>query len=1343
MAGSLYDLVVNVSTSTASLETGLARVGDILNRQTQQWQRAVSGVSTAFAALGVSLSAAAFAGGIKSVIDFADSLNDLSKRTGIAVETLGGLGYAAKQNGVELETVAKGTQKLAQNMADAAAGGKQTEAAFASIGVQVKNLDGTLKPLDATLFSVADKFASYADGPEKAALATELFGKAGAQLIPLLDEGGEKLRALVDEYQRYGGITTETAQRADLFNDTLSKIQLISGSLFREIASALLPTLQKLADLFLDAKTKGEGFSGVAQGIVVVVKGLGIAAIGVVEAFKAVGTSIGAIAAAFGQVISGDFKGALATLKLGFGDVTASVSAAIERAKSVWSAGTADMAATSLSAGSKISAPIVKASKDAADGAKAMAEAIKRLTGPLNDLVVGLQREGVELKAQLSSLQLYGQETRETESATVEFDLTLGKLATTYQTLLAINPALALGFAEVARAQAVQNDATKVAIDVEKEYIETRKRYVESLVQGLDAIDQEIRSERERSSALGKTRAEVIDLAIAQIQANDVTRTVLEVGAEEIRQQDLKIAKLRELRGVVASNDAQEAARRSYQETFDYIDNLGREAFAALTGSGENAAKRIAEVLKTQILGALYKIAIQPFVVQIAASISGQAAPGSGIASGIPGLGGGGGLGGLGNIAGSLAPSLFGAGSAGAAALGAGFTAGIETLSIAASAGTAAIGGMGAALGAFAAVAGPVAVAIGAAYLIADSLGAFERGGLKGGGSASAGDVSLGRFFTPEDADETVQKVVDTISATYTSVAQSLGASLTATFGLGFDTDPKGTADNRISSATLVGGNVVRSVSDLGVGRDDAELTAALATEAQRSLLAALQASNFPTYLANIFDSVDAATATTEQINGIIATAQAMKLAVDTVAGLGGALSELQPEQIQGLVEAFGGLDRLTQGFAFLTENFTTQADKIASATDKLNAGFAALGQAVPASHADFLALVDSLVAAGDAAGAASLVALAPLFIQVAGTADQAAAALASAAKATTEFTDAAAELVPALTGHTPRDFIDEQKQIWADRLDSLQTLASQGVTFADQLGLAVTLTGSQIDTIQSKIDAVNAKEIAGTVTALDRSNLQYIFLPAIKQAQAANAIAVKELARFTVLTAQFDAARAEQLLGLEQWYAEQQSIFAGNADALAAAQSIFDTKWKAVVDGVTTGVDGTIDQLGRLKQSIADYLKGLVVSDIAPFSAKQKLAQARAALDAEITLAATGDTKALGDVTQFMDTFLKLDREFNKSNDVFAADFNYYTQKLADIAGVQTTGEPLNAIAAALPSGSKLASGDDIKSLEDTVKELIAALANSNTADAKMLADAALKAAQQTAADTTASAAK
>jgi hypothetical protein len=210
------------------------------------------------------------------------------------------------------------------------------------------------------------------------------------------------------------------------------------------------------------------------------------------------------------------------------------------------------------------------------------------------------------------------------------------------------------------------------------------------------------------------------------------------------------------------------------------------------------------------------------------------------------------------------------------------------------------------------------------------------------------------------------------------------------------------------------------------------------------------------------------------------------------------------------------------------------------------------------------------------------------------------------------------------------------------------------------------------------------------------------------------------------VLTAQFDAERAGELVALEQWYEEQRKIFVGNSDALDALQKIFGDRWKSIVEGIGGGVDGTLGELERLRKSIADFLKGLTVGNLSPLKPLEKLAEAESQFNAQLRLAQGGDKTALGDITQFADQYLNIARDLFKSSEDYTDIFNRVRESLAGLAGTDLNGAPLSGFdfASVAPTEGRMASSSDLQSLGDRIEAAIGALANANSQDSAQVAD-------------------
>jgi hypothetical protein len=301
-------LSIDIEARYAKFQDAMTAVVRTAKKSAAGIQGAFSSVNSTLAGLGVSVSVGALAALVKSSIDAADHLNDLSKKTGVAVDVLGGLGFAAAQAGGDLDTIASAAGKLNKTIAEAGSGNRDAIQAFQALGISVEDAQGRLKTADKVLVEIADKFENLADGPEKARLALAYFSKAGADLIPLLNDGGEALRKNIEYYQRYAGITQDVAEKADAFNDTLEKIKLLSGAAGNQIAAELLPILQTLASQMLEVKESSGGFSAVGKAIRTVIEAVSVLGLETKFTFGIIGDEIGGTAAQLAALARLDFK---------------------------------------------------------------------------------------------------------------------------------------------------------------------------------------------------------------------------------------------------------------------------------------------------------------------------------------------------------------------------------------------------------------------------------------------------------------------------------------------------------------------------------------------------------------------------------------------------------------------------------------------------------------------------------------------------------------------------------------------------------------------------------------------------------------------------------------------------------------------------------------------------------------------------------------------------------------------------------------------------------------------------------------------------------------------------
>lgn len=359
IAGSLeIQLLANV----ARLQQDMNQAKGMVQSTMRDISSAVEQAKGVLASLGLTATVGGMALLAKNAIDAADSLNDLSKSTGLAVEKLAGLRLASKQSGGDLDGIANSINKLSVNI------GKSGEK-FAALGITAKD------PLEA-FKQFADVFASIDDPQLRAALGAEALGKSWASSAPLLAEGGKKIGEMVEKGERLSGVTKDLAEQSDAFNDKLAELAG-NGGMVNGMLGQMLPLLNSAADGLLAMRDNGGGAGSILGSVLTEALRVVIVLAGNVGfVLRGIGNEIGGIAAQVVAFLSGDFKRAAEIGRMMTADAEAARAKFDAWEASIMAVGTA---ATSTAAATKgMSAEDLEAAriaKDAATAASAKAKA--------------------------------------------------------------------------------------------------------------------------------------------------------------------------------------------------------------------------------------------------------------------------------------------------------------------------------------------------------------------------------------------------------------------------------------------------------------------------------------------------------------------------------------------------------------------------------------------------------------------------------------------------------------------------------------------------------------------------------------------------------------------------------------------------------------------------------------------------------------------------------------------------------------------------------------------------------------------------------------------------------
>ena len=232
-------LTVDLNMSVVHIAQQVDRAIGQFNRLQQSTEAISSKISKAFKALGVGFSAAGVVYFAKSLIDAADALDEMSSRTGVAVEKLAGLQLLATQTGTDLDALAASLNKFSVNLA-------KNREGYAALGISAKD------PYEAIL-QLARVMDSIDDPQKRALMGATALGKAWAQWQPIFDLGYVAIKKMVDEAAELSKINAKSAKEAGEFNDAMDKLlKTIEGLSFQALGP-LIHDLTILVDGLVNA----------------------------------------------------------------------------------------------------------------------------------------------------------------------------------------------------------------------------------------------------------------------------------------------------------------------------------------------------------------------------------------------------------------------------------------------------------------------------------------------------------------------------------------------------------------------------------------------------------------------------------------------------------------------------------------------------------------------------------------------------------------------------------------------------------------------------------------------------------------------------------------------------------------------------------------------------------------------------------------------------------------------------------------------------------------------------------------------------------------------------------
>ncbi len=320
----------------------------------------------------------AIVGAVKSFTNLTSQLTDLSAKTGIGTSALQKLKFMAEQSGGSLEQVSTAIARMGANLV---AGDKSAVQAMQRLGLSIEDVR-RMQP-DQAFAAIADKIAAIESPMERSRLAMLLFGRSGADLLPMMTG---HLADMGKKAEDMGLILSDDVVKAgDDFGDSLGHLFTAGMALLGNVLGPFIPALTQIAQWAAQAAgVLGTVLSASFEGLALVgqkVIGWLTSVIGKFLDFAKTVPGVSTAVAASSKALDG-LKSATTFVKDAYTALKPST----------------DAAATSLNNVRFAVAPIASHTMEAAKAAKALASAAQDLAER------GIKRETEERRKYTSAL---------------------------------------------------------------------------------------------------------------------------------------------------------------------------------------------------------------------------------------------------------------------------------------------------------------------------------------------------------------------------------------------------------------------------------------------------------------------------------------------------------------------------------------------------------------------------------------------------------------------------------------------------------------------------------------------------------------------------------------------------------------------------------------------------------------------------------------------------------------------------------------------------------------------------------------------------------------------------
>ena len=201
-------------------------------------------------AAGITATSGAMFAWANSVFNTIDPMVQLSRETGVALESIQELGYAASVNGSSLDAVSASVREMTKRIGEfEQLGTGPAKEVVENLGISFRDANGEIKAADQVMLELTDTMAGMRESERM-----NVLDKLGIDpsMIQLLSSTSEEVEGLRARAQRLGVVTQEQGGAVASYNDSLTTLRFGMQGIQNMVAVGFAPMMGDLVDRFVN-----------------------------------------------------------------------------------------------------------------------------------------------------------------------------------------------------------------------------------------------------------------------------------------------------------------------------------------------------------------------------------------------------------------------------------------------------------------------------------------------------------------------------------------------------------------------------------------------------------------------------------------------------------------------------------------------------------------------------------------------------------------------------------------------------------------------------------------------------------------------------------------------------------------------------------------------------------------------------------------------------------------------------------------------------------------------------------------------------------------------------------